>query len=225
MITADTITCRIPSETAIKLNELSCSVANPVGSADSQTWATWLSAIATLGLAVFAVLAWTNSRETLRHMRKELRDTERRAELDRQLPYLATVVNSIHAMLHATLDAGSEMDEARSRLTEAWTNWSTSVLSTDKEIARMSGLVCFYLRQRAQRIWHWRRMWNRYERGEITESRLSSMYPDFIKMENEQTDLSVAGNNFILILQNWQSDELSRPQEKERLQSILDALG
>lgn len=224
MITADSITCRIPSEAAIKLQELSCNVANPVASADSQTWATWISSVATVGLAVFAVLAWLNSRQTLGHMRKELREAERRAELDRQLPHLAAVVNSVHVMLLSSLNASSEMEEVNSRLTEAWTNWSTNVLATDKEFVRTAGVVCFRLRQRAMRIWRWRKMWNRYERGEIAESHLSSMYPDYIKMEEEQDELSTVGNNFVLLMQSWQSDEAVRPSEHRRMQSMLDSL-
>ncbi|MGP5256400.1 hypothetical protein [Glutamicibacter sp. BW77] len=78
MITADTITCRIPSETAIKLKELSCSVANPVSSADSQTWATWISAVATVVLAVFAIAAWRSSQAQIKHMKDEsVKATER----------------------------------------------------------------------------------------------------------------------------------------------------
>ncbi|MHA7227857.1 hypothetical protein [Glutamicibacter soli] len=59
MIVADTITCRVPSETALKINELYCAVANPVASADSQTWASWAGVVVSLiaaGVTLAAVL-------------------------------------------------------------------------------------------------------------------------------------------------------------------------
>lgn len=42
MITSDAIRCLIPSDAAIKGAELFCSTSNPVSSADSQTWASWI---------------------------------------------------------------------------------------------------------------------------------------------------------------------------------------
>lgn len=71
MFKTDAIVCRIPTEAAIKVDKLFCDVAYPVNSADSQTWATWASAIFTLGLLVFAVAAWKSSQAQIRHMKNE----------------------------------------------------------------------------------------------------------------------------------------------------------
>lgn len=48
MILADVIKCTIPSENALKVNELYCNVAYPVASANSATWAAWAGVVVSL---------------------------------------------------------------------------------------------------------------------------------------------------------------------------------
>lgn len=63
MIIADGIVCRIPTEYAVKLEKLYCSVAYPVSSADSQTWAAWANALVTAIAVIVAAFAWNESKK------------------------------------------------------------------------------------------------------------------------------------------------------------------
>lgn len=57
MITADTMVCRVPTEYAVKIEKFYCTVAHPVDSADSQTWATWAGVVVSLIAAVVTLIA------------------------------------------------------------------------------------------------------------------------------------------------------------------------
>lgn len=137
MILAGTIKCTIPSDNAIKLRELYCTVAYPVSSADSQTWATWASAVAawagialTIALAYFAWRAWKESQSANELIKKQLSQSEQALEKE-----LAQSKSSLQAQLESS-ESGlqTQIDSAlslsmRERELEQLQAYSESLLS------------------------------------------------------------------------------------------------
>lgn len=224
MIISDGIRCLIPSDTAIKSTELFCSTSSPVSSVDSATWAAWITALGTVALAIFAIFAWNNSRETLEHMRTQMLLTEKRAVLERQLPLLTSHIEAIGEMNSASLDHESDFGTARSRVDTTWMSWSVNLAPEDAEFKHAAGLVIYYLRLRADRIWRWRVLSDRCDQGKIPKSTFDQMYPDFVTMEDKQFTNLAHANNYVLILQKWQTSESSRSFELSRMKLMLNQL-
>lgn len=162
MITADAITCRVPSETAVKLHELYCTVANPVASADSQTWAAWAGVLVALFAVVFAWNAWNTSRrantiaeENLKHAKEslalQLRETKaglqeqiaamnelslRENQLNRMQAYLEFLMRFAHsaASFKKREDGQSQFDHDKGELTILWGTWSAYLIGQDEEL-------------------------------------------------------------------------------------------
>lgn len=221
MIIADTITCRLPSDTSLKLNELYCTVANPVDSASSQTWATWLSAIATVGLLIFAIAAWRNSRQTLDHMREQMEATERRSILERQLPLLTAFVNAMGELKSVSLDRELEFKAVRAKVDDAWVAWSISLESGDAEFRKIAGKLLYFLSSEVRRIWQWRDIAHQASTGNAAQFVLFRHYPDEAIIEERQNRLIININNYNITLQNWQVDEANRKHELCQMKLIL----
>ncbi|MHA7227858.1 hypothetical protein [Glutamicibacter soli] len=165
MIIADGIRCRIPSEYAVKISELFCTVAHPVDSANSQTWATWLGAIGTFFAVFVASRAWKTAREANDQANQNLRtqlDEQRNLALHQmELTALAKFSENLIWFVNNTLLTDRElMDDLKSNdvkreasatelaledyverereLTMSWMAWSMFVIATDDDLREAS---------------------------------------------------------------------------------------
>lgn len=161
MISADTIVCRIPSENALKLDRFFCTVANPVDSADSQTWATWAGVVVTALAVLFAIKAWNTAQEAnviaernlaqaktalneqLAETRKgidqqitsALQLSNQEQERERMLTYLEALFRLAHsAGTFEKRDGGqTQFNYDKGELTILWSAWSAYYMADDPE--------------------------------------------------------------------------------------------
>ena len=179
MISVDEITCRIPTEAAIKVQELSCSVAEPVASADSQTWATWVGAIATVFAVVAAGLAWLEARSAneaaSRNLSIQLKEQkaltlhqmemEKLARFSEAMVWFANNVLIQDTECIADLESNDHAREIRAReiaeqnledrcreLVSQWMTWAMFLIATDDEFREATNSILTHTQNQAREI-------------------------------------------------------------------------
>lgn len=221
MITADEIVCRIPTEYAIKLEEFYCSVAYPVSSADSQTWAAWVTAIATVGLAVLALAAWSVAKKSLNKMQAQIDVSERRVIEERQQAYFIEYWLSVNKFADIAFDKDSDLRKAQREMFLKWQIWTLDMYRDNREFRKLTSEWHGYWVDESSRI-----------RGE--EKRLNSpVHGGSIRLAHEVDDkakrnLEASIANFRLYLprymsalQRWQAEITNRKHIQNRLDGLL----
>lgn len=224
MILADTIKCTIPSDNAVKLKELYCNVAYPVASADSQTWATWATAVFTLLLAVFAFIAWRTSRKTLAKMEDQIRTQENRAIDERQHAYLVDYLLALKTLANSMDETDVDWESLKTNATDTWMVWSMDLLRDEPEMHELTGKANVHYTAQFSYL-HER--WKNHEGpalGLTTGVLAKDIVPAVARKNAEEIfaqKVSVLG--YLQDLQRWETTRASRQEIYERLASKFDA--
>lgn len=226
MITADTITCRIPTEYAVKIEKLFCAVANPVDSANSQTWAAWASVVVTAFAVFFAIKAWNTARQANaiaeknltqaeRALNKQLAETRRgidqqitsalqlsnqEQERERMLTYLEALFRLVHsaAIFEKRADGQTQFNHDKGELTILWSAWSAYYMVDDPEFREATAAMNTMYVNSAQALQEVAR--------KISENDFPGMTIEAIKSEceaasNHQDKLFAAVGRYVALVQ------------------------
>lgn len=232
MITADVIKCKIPSDNALKANELYCNVAYPVASADSAAWAAWATAAITLLLAVFALFAWITARNTLAKMEEQIRTQENRAIDERQHAYLVDYVIAIKTMSNSIHDEDADWKSLHVRATDTWMVWSMELLREEQGMYELTGKANAHFRLFGSNL-----------RAEYLDAKTAaesevlmtiaegasreSAKAKFDRLEELEDLIYEHGRStkgYIESLQRWETARSKRPAEYQKLRAKLSSV-
>lgn len=118
MILAETLMCRVPSENAVKLEKLYCTITPPSYPAGLGDVATWVGVLLTATMAYFAYRAWKTSRA-------QLLETRSIALNEQRVPALLDLLEGFQKHLKVPKEVTRSLEASRNyeimRLVDRWT--------------------------------------------------------------------------------------------------------
>lgn len=110
------------------------------------------TAVGTLGLALFAVLAWRLQIKNLTKMEEQIRTSENRVIEERQQAYFVDYMLALKKMADSATDSDIDTAKLREKTTDTWMAWSMDMMREHQEMREVTGTFNRMLGEQAQDI-------------------------------------------------------------------------
>lgn len=97
------------------------------------------TAVGTIGLALFAVLAWRLQVKNIEKMEEQIHTAEDRTIEERQQAYLVNYMLALKKMADSATDSDIDTAELRQKTTDTWMVWSMDMIREHQEMREVTG--------------------------------------------------------------------------------------